>query len=272
MKLKELPVSIFKTYDLKLRSSNKLKTVNGDEYPVVISLTTISFRLPKVHIVIRNILSQKTRPKHIVLWLNEHLKNDVPNSLKILEGDIFKIKFSPLDCPHLKLVESIKSFSDLPIITCDDDIIYSKLWLSSLIETYKEVPNKVIAHKVRCIKYNESGDLLSYKKWNCSGSESKKSWLPIGSEGVLYPPNLFSSLITNEDLFLKLAPKADDLWFKAVALSENIFVEKVKSPVKEAIPIMGTQKISLKKENVNEDKNVKQWQALQNYFGFNLHD
>ncbi|MFV0564913.1 MAG: hypothetical protein ACK5NB_03665 [Flavobacteriaceae bacterium] len=270
MKLKELPVSLWHTLKLKLISPSKIIYANGKEYPVVVSLTTIAYRLPKVHLVIKNILSQDLRPQHIVLWLNEGLSNQIPNSLKMLEGDIFKIKFTTLHCPHKKLIHSLELYKNLPIATCDDDVIYDRNWLFSLVKTHQNHPNEIIAHKVRCIKLKNDGSLLPYKYWNCSEEENSKYWLPIGEGGVLYPAGCFSDLVMNEKLFLKLAPKADDLWFKAVALAENIACRKVEIPVKKPIPIIGTQKISLKKENVGEDKNVVQWKNLEAHFNFKL--
>jgi len=35
---------------------------------------------------------------------------------------------------------------------------------------------------------------------------------------------------------------------------------------REPIPIIGTQKVSLKKENINKDKNTLQWISLSNYY------
>ena len=78
-----------------------------------------------------------------------------------------------------------------------------------------------------------------------------------------YLPNAQANL---EALFLKLTPKADDLWFKAMALRNNIHPKLSEIPVKEPIPILGTQAISLKKENVDQDKNLQQWKDLEDYF------
>jgi len=67
-----------------------------------------------------------------------------------------------------------------------------------------------------------------------------------------------------------LAPKADDLWFKAMEILKGTRVRLSSRIVPEPIPIAGTQKISLKKENVDEDKNSRQWAALEEYFNFSL--
>ncbi len=77
---------------------------------------------------------------------------------------------------------------------------------------------------------------------------------------MLYPVNSFSDIVLNQELFLKLIPKADGLWFKAMASLNN--TKSIPSS-KASLPIsaIGTQCESLKKHNVNGDRNRVKWQA-----------
>lgn len=270
MKLKEIPISFYHTQRLKAMNSHSLKKKNGDELPVIVSLTSIPSRLSKVHITLRSILCQPQKPEKIVLWLHDDLKAQVPNSLKKLYGEIFEVRFTHLKCSHKKLVHSLKAFPDPPIITCDDDCIYRKNWLSSLYQTHLKNPENIIAHRLRCIQFSETGETLPYKKWICHGNENPRSFLPIGAEGVLYPPHIFPKLVWDEALFLKLTPTADDLWFKVISLKENILPKKSENSPMESIPVMGTQKVSLKKANIDEDQNRVQWDNLSRYFDLKI--
>jgi hypothetical protein len=269
MKLKEIPLSIY--YTLKLNCLN-VKNLNEEKktIPVIVSLTSIPSRLKYIHITVRSILNQSEKPKKIVLWLHENDGNKIPEKLKILIGPKFEIKFSKINCPHLKLVESLKEFPNQLIATCDDDFIYSENWLGSLYHTHLNHPNAIIAHRLRQIQYNSLGELLPYKQWNLTDVSHKKSYLAIGSEGVLYPPNSLDEVVIDDKLFLKLAPKADDLWFKAMSLIKNTEIIKCDKPPKFIIPVYGTQEVSLKKENVNNNRNLTQWEALTNYFKLNI--
>ncbi len=38
---------------------------------------------------------------------------------------------------------------------------------------------------------------------------------------MLYPPHSLDKIVTNKDLFIKLAPSADDVWFWAMALLQG---------------------------------------------------
>lgn len=90
--------------------------------------------------------------------------------------------------------------------------------------------------------------------------------VPIGAWGILYPPQSLSPQVTNHGLYMELAPKADDLWFKAMAVLAGTESVQAMNPPAEPIPIGGTQKVALKKENLNLDKNSVQWNAISRHF------
>lgn len=272
MKLKEIPLSLYSELYLKSLNSNQLKEVKSNQSDIVVSFTSIPSRLKKVHITVRSILNQELQPKKIILWLNESDKQYVPKSLLKLEGAIFSIKYVALNCPHIKLVYALEHFPQDCIVTCDDDFIYDKNWLKRLSEEHKKQPNTIIALKVRQIQFDNKNKLLPYRSWHLSNIKNNKTILAIGSEGVLYPPKAFLPIATDSELFLKLTPKADDLWFKAMAIINNTHITIAKNPPKEPIPVFGTQEISLKKANVGQNQNVKQMENLIEYFNLTLTD
>ena len=94
--------------------------------------------------------------------------------------------------------------------------------------------------------------------------------LPIGAEGVLYPPRSLDPRFENENLFMELAPKADDLWFKSMSLLQGTACKLAANRYKNAIPIMGSQKSSLKHINIKKDYNTAQWQQLVSFFELDI--
>ncbi|MFT2098089.1 hypothetical protein ACMUMQ_06975 [Marinomonas sp. 2405UD66-6] len=269
MKLKEYIPSFINIIKLRSLPLEKLKSTNAPTLPVIVTLTSIPSRLHIIDITIRSILSQPQKPQKIVLWLHEELQNQLPKKLTDLVGEIFEIRFQKeLTCSHRKLIYSLKEFLDTALITCDDDLIYRPEWLASLYNDHQTYPNSVIANECRMITYDESGELLPYKQWTYLKTPGvvDKKLLPIGYGGVLYPKNALHEDATNPDLFLKLAPKADDLWFKMMSLLKGTEVRRSSHPCQKPIPIAGSQAISLKKTNIREDKNRLQWLALCEYY------
>jgi len=267
MKVKEIPVSLFHQAKLSWQSQRKL-IANKKQVPVIVSLASIPSRLPIVHLTIRSILNQDVLPEKIVLWLHEDLKGRIPIPLQTLVGDLFSIKYTDYFSSHRKLVEPLKLYPNKIIVTCDDDMMYRKNWLSQIYQAHEDHPGQIVANQTRCISYADNGELLPYKAWkpNASGCKNPLLTLPIGAGGTLYPPDSMDKTVFNKELFLKLAPNADDLWFKVMGLLKGTKSIQAKNSGKEPIPIWGSQKVSLKKGNIGMDKNRTQWQALTDHF------
>lgn len=256
---------------LKYTSLAQLKD-DENTIPVVVSLTTIPSRLTKVHITIRSILSQTAKPKKVVLWVHESLRNQIPESLERLKGNIFEIAFTPLDCSHMKLILSLQKYPDDIIITSDDDLIYDTTWLEKLYGEHLKHQDCIIANQTRVITHGDDNTILPYKQWPTNYDPDIKTdrILPIGSAGALYPPNSLFEKVTDMALIEQLAPKADDLWFKAMSLLQGTTSLQAENQPKHPIPIMGSQTISLKKQNIGKDLNRKQWQNLTAHFNLSF--
>ena len=267
MKLKEYPVSVVNCLKLNLavRANHVVKSV-----PCVVSLTSIDSRIKTLHLTIKSLLAQSNLPKKIILWLHNDLENRLPKNLLCLKGDIFQIRFRNQFCSHRKLVFSLKEFSDEIIVTCDDDVMYNKNWLKSLYESHLNFPSDVIAQECREISV-EKGRLLPYADWSYNENENitLPNLLPIGYGGVLYPAGAMHADTTREELYMQLAPKADDLWFKAMSLMNGVKVRRPLNPVKKPIPIIGSKGNSLAESNVVQDGNRKQWEAICNHYNLN---
>ena len=270
MKLKHLPESIFTSLKYRLTSTQKLIEPKGNELDVVVSLTAIPSRFRILDLTLASLFDQNPKPKYIYLWINEKHMDLIPRRVKKLEGEILKIRPTSLHTAHKKLIHSLKAHPNLPVVTCDDDVLYRKNWLNMLVESHKLHPKDVIAHRGRTISYDENNNLKPYEDWHFLPDAALELFIPIGVNGVLYPPKCFGELIHNDKLFMELAPKSDDLWFKAVQLVEGVKARKADESPKPPIPIPGTQKISLRNLNVKQGMNDIQWKNLIDHFNFDL--
>lgn len=270
MKLfKELPKSIFQSLYLLTIPKGKLYNETKKRVPIIISLTSIPSRLNVLPVVIRGLMSQTVDPKKIILWLNKGLDGTIPSSLLNLQNELFEIRFSELDCPHLKLVETLESFPNDIIITCDDDSIYDFKLVENLYKEHLKSPKAIVANVTREVTPNiDKGGYVTYSKWKYGTfSKSVNSHIfPLGVGGVLYPPKSFHPSILDRELFLKLTPKSDDMWFKVMSVLNNTESKQAEHVCYKPIPVLWSQKISLKKENVKKNKNDLQWEKLNKYY------
>lgn len=262
--------SIMGMIKLRYMDSTEPRAVSVGKPQVLISLTTIEYRLPRLHYVIRSILCQSVSFKKIVLWVHHDLQPKLPASLLDLESERFEIRFSDSTSSHRKLVETLKIHPDEYIVTCDDDLMYPRDWLERLLQEHAKHPDAVVAHMCRAFGFNEQG-LMPYKKWSSEqlGHSSDRT-LAVGWGGVLYPPGCLYKDVLNEELYMKLAPKADDFWFKAMAHLQGTKVYKSSCPNPEPLPILLTQKYSLMKSNIGDNDNCKQWLAIAGHYGIDI--
>lgn len=268
--IKELPLSIFYSLKYSILSQAYFFKKSKSTVPVIVSLTAIPSRFNTLNLVIKSILDQDILPKKVILWLNEDHKNLIPKKVKKLESSLFEIRFTKLHCSHKKLIHTIKAFPEIAVITCDDDLMYRKKWLSTIYKEHQKNPTAIIGINTSHINF-ENGNSLPFKKWRNEYKTviNPKAFVPIGAWGILYPAKSLHREVFNIEKMMSLAPKADDLWFKAMAILNNTISTQASEKPKEPIPIIGTQKVALKKDNLQKDKNTEQWLAINNEYGIN---
>lgn len=197
--------------------------VTNKKSDVIISLTSFPQRMYEIHYTLYSLLTQTVKPAEVVLWLGEeqfpNLENDIPKEVLKLKKNGLSIKWYKNLYSYTKLIPALAEYPDRVIVTVDDDIYYENNFLEKLIEAHKQYPNYIISHRAHKVKFNKN-TIAPYKKWKKCISNSKASYLNFltGVGGVLYPPKCLYKDILNEELFTKLAPKADDVWFWAMAI------------------------------------------------------
>lgn len=268
MKLSELGPSLYHSTRLRLIPTEKIKKPAAQQLPVIVSLTTIPTRLSKVALTVRSLLQTRPQPQKIVLWLNNDLKDNMPAKLAQLQGEVFEIRYSPYTFSHRKLIHSLEAFPEATIITVDDDMIYHPQVFGLLYKCHLQHPKAVIANRIRYISYDDAGNVLPYLQWThvSDPSHSVDTMMPVGACGVLYPPQVFDDRVTDVALIQEISPKSDDLWFKTMALLKGTKARLAPEMAPDPIPIMGSQKVALKKINNKQDYKRVQWEHIAQYF------
>jgi hypothetical protein len=263
VKLKSFFRSIFSTVRLTCIAEDQLgKNASPAMVDVVISLTSIPSRLSTLHLTIKSLLNQEVSFEKIILWLHRDLENNLPSALRKLQGKRFEIRYCATTEPHRKLIETLKLHPDRIIVTCDDDVMYPDDWLFRLLKSWKHSPDDIIAHRCRKIRIKD-GEIMPYRTWHSepAGQGSSLS-VALGWGGVLFPPGSLDDRALDRDAYMRLSPRADDLWYKAMATLKGTTMRKSQFPYPAPIPIIGSQSISLKKMNLGEDLNRIQLLAL----------
>lgn len=218
---------------------------NNDEM-IVISLTSFPARIGTVDKTIKSLLLQKKKPAHIVLWL---ASEQFPQKEKELPQALLKLKKFGLEIrwcndirSYKKLVPALEQFPEAIIVTADDDLYYRRNWLNVLYNEHKRHPTSVCAHRITKF-YLERNDYKAigggYDLW------TKPSFLNklTGGSGALYPPHTLFTDVTRSEIFMKICPTNDDIWFwmMAVLNGTKICVPDTGKQNLELVYVPGTQ-------------------------------
>lgn len=236
------------------------------ESDIVISFTTYSKRVNQAHIVIESLFRQTQQANRIILWLaKEEFSDDtIPLILKRQIDRGLEIKYCEDIKSYKKLLPTLSLTPDSIIITVDDDYIYPLNFVENLLRVHFQYPRCVCYYTGNRISFDSKGKLKPYIKWKeAEGLEQVPSLLnfSFGAGGVLYPPYTFGQEIFNIEYIKKNIPKADDVWFKAMSLLNNITYVRV--PLQESfddkfVLLEDTQDIALYHDNVEKGENDNQ--------------
>ncbi len=220
-------------YHVKSRHSQKSGVLkNNRATPLIVSLTTIPERINKVHLCIETLLEQSCKPDSIILWLADSItENEIPKDLKHLESRGLQIRFCKDIRSYKKIIYTLMEHPMSIIVTADDDVLYSKYWLSRLYEAYQKEPEYIHCHRAHLMEIDNDGKLKSYHDWLwCSPGVQGPSFLlfPTGSGGVLYPPGSLNGEVLNIELFMQICQTGDDVWLKAMSLLNGTSCKKVR--------------------------------------------
>lgn len=245
-------------------------TKDKRENPLIVSLTTYPKRFNVVYLTIESLMNQTMKPDKIILWLakDELVNNEIPSKISKLKLRGLEIRIIDENLKsYNKLIYALKEFKTSNIITCDDDIIYPKFFIEGLYKTLNKFPKNIIAYRCTLMKKIDEKTLAPYLSWPAA-TDNKPSFnlFPTGVGGILYPPNSLNEQVFNKDLFLRLAPSADDIWFKAMALLNNTKTVMVNEKSIEFPMIRGSQDDALWHVNVLENKNDEQLKNVFDYF------
>lgn len=197
---------------------------------LIVSLTSFPPRIPYVHITITSLLQQTVKPDMVILWLAKeqfpNLEKDLPNELIRLQEFGLSIMWYHDVKPYKKLIPTLINFPDDIIITVDDDVFYDETLVERLYKSYEKYPEYIHCHRITKIM-NKNGNFNAKIK-KCYKKPSFANKL-VGIGGVLYPPHSLYKDVTDEKLFMELAPTNDDIWFWIMAVLNDTRIMQIKN-------------------------------------------
>ncbi len=255
MKLAQLSIKRLRRRNLE--SADRVVAGGGP----VVSLTTFGARLAEVFLTIESIGLGTLLPSRLILWLqDEETFNRRPDSLKRLESRGLEVCLTKTYGSHSKYYPYVQSqdMFDRPLVTADDDVLYSKWWLAGLASASAEDASIVNCYKARVVHLGD-GVVKSYFDWtDCDNTQPSVLHFATGVAGVIYPAALLPRLKQAGDAFLALCPQADDVWLHANAIRAGLRIRQISRKQVDFPVIPGTQSCGLFQTNIWSGRNDAQ--------------
>ncbi len=143
------------------------------------------------------------------------------------------------------------------VLVVDDDFSYSERLLAEMFEVSNCYPDSIVCNRAHKIRADQNG-VFPYFRWiwyeNRRIQEENPSFhnfLTSGG-GTLFPVWLLDKEIFREDIFMKLAPTADDVWLNFNAWKSGLKVAMTKGVLGYMIPIHSSSDTGLYLKNIGE--------------------
>ncbi len=257
-------------YENKIKKVQRGINLKKRKPEVIISLTSYPERFPYLYITLCSLLLQEEKPDKIILYLcKEEVKREsIPYKILALEEKGVEIRFVDKNLkPYNKLIHALYDFPEEIIITCDDDIIYPSFLTKYLLLSYQREPNVVTGYRCYFMKKEKEREFSLYSKWKkCRINLPHYNIFPTGVGGVLYPPKILHKEVFNENIFTKICPLADDIWFKAMSLLNEKKSMMALERCREFPVIPASQDKALYKINIDRNFNDEQLKAVFDYY------
>ena len=165
---------------------------------VVVSLTSFPPRFKNIHWCLKSLLFQTYKPDRIVVYLGSDSTRDMmtPEMIELEQYGIeYKFDTDKNLKPHKKYFYSMQEEKNAIIITVDDDSVYPRNTIESLVKVHKKYPTSICARRVHRIARKSDGSFAPYKEWNKECRSVRKpdqDLIAVGVGGVLYPERCLS--------------------------------------------------------------------------------
>jgi len=194
---------------------------------IIVSMKTHRGRFEIAHLAVVSLLRQSLAPKELLLYVSTE---DFPNRESDLTLDLLSLRAYGLriifldrdNGPYDKLIHTYRTYTDSRLVTVDDDLIYPTWFLERLVAKADERDDRIVCYRARHMRKLDAEKFVTYEEWEFATKDTPTSNIfPTNGAGSLFPPGSLHEDVFDMDMAHKLAPLADDIWYKAMALRKG---------------------------------------------------
>lgn len=191
---------------------------NNDDNDIIVSLTSYGKRVTDtLPCTLYSLLMQTRRPNRIVVWLDDVNWSDekLPDVLKKIQSLGVEFCYCKDIRSYKKLIPTLQLYPNNVIITVDDDLYYHPQTIEWFLDFYATTNKRCVIGSWATRTISNNHRYAPYFQWQAvkEPKNGEGEYILIGCGGILYAPGIFDEEIQKEELFMKYAPTADDIWF-----------------------------------------------------------
>lgn len=198
-------------------SDNGLNSLEREE-KIIISMTSYPQRFSTIGEPLNSLLRQSVKPDKIIVWLgSDSSREDLTDEMLEFEKKGIEFRFDQNKNlkPHKKYFYALQEFPQDLVITVDDDIIYPRNTIKSLITAHKKYPNNICARRVHKIALDNNHQIAPYLKWDYEYRgevRPSKSLFATNGAGTIFPHGCLPKEAFNAADIERYCLNADDVW------------------------------------------------------------
>lgn len=234
-----------------------MKQYNGEKY--IVSFTSFGERFNDAALMLRALFeSQQYTNFHVVMTVyKDDVKNITQNLQAFIDADKIEVIVAEENlCPHLKYFYVMQKYLDKPIITLDDDRLYSPNTIELLVNKYESLNYRSIVANCAPVMSKTDNTLHDRRHWCVPWRRmlpGQMSYVAMaeGFAGVLYPPKCFEHL-SDEMSNIKKCLYDDDVFLRVLGIKNKLPVTQSDGVYEKTvigIDIPHAQEVSLAKHH-----------------------
>lgn len=178
------------------------------------------------------------------MWLaeDEFQGIDIPEVLKRQQKRGLEIRYCKNLKSYKKFYYTMLEYKNDYVMVVDDDFIYSEKMLAEMMRVSICYPDCIVCNHAHKIRADKNG-LFPYLRWTRYENRKIKEKNPsfrnflTGCGGALYPVWLLDKEIFREDIFMEIAPAADDVWLNFNAWKSKVRIVMTEGILGHMIPV-----------------------------------
>jgi hypothetical protein len=235
----------------------------------VVTLTSHKPRFKHLAQVIQDLKNQTIQPVKILLNIAHDEIQFLPTEVMALEKEGYIQIVSCEDFgPAKKLIPTLKSVSEIPIIVIDDDLLYKTDLFLQLMIAHRLNPTAIISARTHRLTQSENGEIQDFQNWDKQFETPvglSRDLLPTSGAGTLFPTGSLHPDAGDGKLYEEYAKNTDDLWWYFQARRNGTLVMRIEG-FSSLNFVPDSQEVGLW-SNGNQERNEVNLKALLGKYG-----